>query len=340
MTESLPSSSSSSSLSPGVVFDPTRREILQEFLARKVHNLPLPHNAIIEMDVYDHQPWLYASGHNGKYSKYYFVKREKKSISESAKNPKRRLKSKGNSDTGGWWQAITGDKPIRDKRGRIIGFEKTLRFHTYKNQKFDRKECIKTGWIMHEYKLPHTTFQEWVVCGIRYNGRKGTEQEYESQSAGHRDMIDLSKEEQSQCLDQHLQQKGCSMLEDQQSQAHQDLAYDQICNAYPLLNIGSDGQRCWANTCDFGLSEQASALGCHSTLELDNKAQDSNRSLQLNGSNELEMANNKGLLGPDFCGLNDPSWNGFQDTQVQLPKVESVRESELEDGIVYYDLWS
>ena len=131
------------------------------------------------------------------------------------------------------------------------------------------------------------------------------------------------------------------MLEDQQAQAHQDLAYDQICNAYHLLNIGSDGQRCWENACDFGLSEQASAFRCHSPLELDNKAQDYNRSLHLNGSNEQEMTNSSdGLLGPDFCGLNDRSWNGFQDTQVQLPQVESVRESELEDGIVYYSLWS
>lgn len=183
-------------------------------------------------------------------------------------------------------------------------------------------------------------FQEWVVCGIRYNGRKGTGQEYESQSVGHCDMIDLSKEEQSQCLDQHLQEKECSMLEDQQAQARQDLAYDQICNAYPLLNIGSDGQRYWTNACDFGLSEHASALGCHSTLELDNRAQHSNRSLQLNGSNEQEMTNSNGLLGPDFCGLNDPSWNGFQDPQAQLPQVESVRESELEDGIICYSLWS
>ena len=52
------------------------------------------------------------------------------------------------------------------------------------------------------------------------------------------------------------------------------------------------------------------------------------------------MTNSNKLLGSDFCGLNDPSWNGFQDPQVQLPQVESFKKSELEDGIVYYDLWS
>ncbi|XP_052176260.1 NAC transcription factor 25-like isoform X2 [Diospyros lotus] len=121
-----------------VVFKPTDKEILQEFLIRKLHNLPLPNNAIVEMNVYDRQPWLYASGHNygmDQYETYYFVKREKKSKykSETAKNPKRHLKSEGNSSRGGWWKAITGDKPIRNKRGRIIGFKKTLKFYTYKD---------------------------------------------------------------------------------------------------------------------------------------------------------------------------------------------------------------
>ncbi|XP_052174833.1 uncharacterized protein LOC127789846 isoform X3 [Diospyros lotus] len=233
-------------------------KILQEFLTRKLHNLPLPNNAIVEIDVYDHQPWFYASGHNygmDQYETYYFVRREKKSKSksETAKNPKRHLKSEGNSSCGGWWKAITGDKPIRNKRGRIIGFKKTLKFCTYKDQKYDRRECVKTDWIMHEYKLPHPTFQEWVVCGIRYNGGKGTGQEYAS---GCHLTLDHASG--------HRQERE----EDQQSQTQQDSPYDKVCNASSQLNMGSDGQCCWANAQEyFGLNEQEYASGCHSTLD-------------------------------------------------------------------------
>ncbi|XP_052185341.1 NAC domain-containing protein 83-like [Diospyros lotus] len=111
---------------------------------------------------------------NSEDEKYYFVRRERKSESINGKNSKRSLKVTGNAK-GGWWKATVGDQMIFNQKRHVIGYKKTLKFCMYKSDKRNRNECIKTDWIMHEYRLPRPTFQEWVICGIKNNGLKKME---------------------------------------------------------------------------------------------------------------------------------------------------------------------
>ncbi|KAM7461360.1 hypothetical protein LguiA_029481 [Lonicera macranthoides] len=75
---------------------------------------------------------------------------------------------------GGWWNATTGKKDIYSEEGTKLGFKRTLKFYSFKNENKKRSEAIGTDWIMHEYSLEENDneFQKRVICGIKYNGEK------------------------------------------------------------------------------------------------------------------------------------------------------------------------
>ncbi|XP_010262496.1 PREDICTED: NAC domain-containing protein 21/22-like [Nelumbo nucifera] len=72
--------------------------------------------------------------------------------------------------TSGYWKATGKDRPVFDPASRaIVGMRKTLVF--YRNR---APNGIKTGWIMHEFRLenPHMPPKEdWVLCRVFYKGK-------------------------------------------------------------------------------------------------------------------------------------------------------------------------
>ncbi|XP_051118826.1 NAC domain-containing protein 21/22-like isoform X2 [Andrographis paniculata] len=74
--------------------------------------------------------------------------------------------------TSGYWKATGKDRPVVDPKTRaVVGMRKTLVF--YKNR---APNGVKTGWIMHEFRLenPHLPPREdWVLCRVFYKSRSG-----------------------------------------------------------------------------------------------------------------------------------------------------------------------
>nr|DAD46178.1 TPA_asm: hypothetical protein HUJ06_004408 [Nelumbo nucifera] len=117
--------------------------------------------------------------------RYYFVPREKKS--QNASRPNRVVTHP--IKEGGWWKATQGNKRIFDAERRIVGYKKSLVFYRYKETKKSSKSGEKTNWIMHEFSLAEddgqvgNKFQQWVLCRIKENKRKGDDTE-ERQGGG------------------------------------------------------------------------------------------------------------------------------------------------------------
>ncbi|KAL8232895.1 hypothetical protein R6Q57_002673 [Mikania cordata] len=72
--------------------------------------------------------------------------------------------------TSGYWKATGKDRTVVDpSSGAIVGMRKTLVF--YKNR---APNGIKTGWIMHEFRLenpnnPHK--EDWALCKVFYKAK-------------------------------------------------------------------------------------------------------------------------------------------------------------------------
>ncbi|KAM7465390.1 hypothetical protein LguiB_012952 [Lonicera macranthoides] len=168
----------------GFRFVPTDQELM-EFLFNKVHGCPLPSSsAIPEVDVYGYHPSFLAAGDDDvDEEKFYFVKMKRLSKNKNGKRPSRTQEGlayaydDGTIGVGGWWKATTGTKDIYSEGGgnrkrTRLGFKRTLKFYNFKNKNKERSQATGTDWIMHEYNLNNSEFQEWVVCGIKYKGKK------------------------------------------------------------------------------------------------------------------------------------------------------------------------
>ncbi|GER29680.1 NAC domain protein [Striga asiatica] len=72
--------------------------------------------------------------------------------------------------TSGYWKATGKDRVVLDpKTHAVVGMRKTLVF--YKNR---APNGIKTGWIMHEFRMenPHLPPKEdWVLCRVFHKSR-------------------------------------------------------------------------------------------------------------------------------------------------------------------------
>ncbi|MCD7472768.1 hypothetical protein HAX54_014127 [Datura stramonium] len=72
--------------------------------------------------------------------------------------------------TSGYWKATGKDRPVLDPKTHcIVGMRKTLVF--YMNR---APNGIKTGWIMHEFRLenPHIPPKEdWVLCRVFHKAK-------------------------------------------------------------------------------------------------------------------------------------------------------------------------
>ncbi|KAE8691683.1 ONAC010 protein [Hibiscus syriacus] len=154
------------SFPPGFRFCPLDEELVLHYLRKKVMNLPLPQNRIMEVNLYSYNPEKLAEQHKqyGEKEWYFFTPRDKK-----YRNGTRPNRAAGD----GYWKATGADRKVRFNNN-IIGFRKALVFYRGKPPKGD-----KTYWIMHEYRVndPPSPRKEragyndmrlddWVLCRI------------------------------------------------------------------------------------------------------------------------------------------------------------------------------
>ncbi|KAM7279032.1 hypothetical protein ACFE04_006166 [Oxalis oulophora] len=140
------------SFPPGYRFRPTDEELINEYLRKKIKNIPMAPHRIMDVVLYSHNPYDLAGNYSsyGDNEWYFFTPRERK-----YKNGTRPNRAAGD----GYWKATGADKNVKSK-DTTIGFKKSLVFYKGKPPKGN-----KTNWIMHEYTLADSR---------RFNTRKGT----------------------------------------------------------------------------------------------------------------------------------------------------------------------
>ncbi|KAF7809102.1 NAC transcription factor 29-like isoform X1 [Senna tora] len=157
-------------LPPGFRFHPTDEELIVHYLCNQYssNSNSSPASIIPQVDIYKFDPWeLPEKSEFGENERYFFTPRDRKY--PNGVRPNRATIS-------GYWKATGTDKAIYSE-SRHIGVKKTLVFYKGKPPK-----GVKTGWIMHEYRLVESRTQpsrqigsmrldDWVLCRI-YKKRK------------------------------------------------------------------------------------------------------------------------------------------------------------------------
>ncbi|XP_059447597.1 NAC domain-containing protein 19-like [Corylus avellana] len=140
----------------GFRFLPKDEELLVDFLQKKVKGEPLPHDWVVECDIYgDKEPWMIFDK-TLKQLFFVFTKLKKKS-----KSRMQRIVGSGT------WK-IEHTEAIHDSENKLIGFKKSFVFEYKKN----KAKVVGNGhWIMHEFSLRDYShledFDEYVICRIR-----------------------------------------------------------------------------------------------------------------------------------------------------------------------------
>ncbi|PSR86414.1 NAC domain-containing protein [Actinidia chinensis var. chinensis] len=150
------------SLPPGFRFYPSDEELVCEYLYKKIANEQLLKGTLVEIDLHTCEPWqLPEAAKLNSREWYFFSFRDRKYATGYRTN---------RATISGYWKATGKDRTVHDPRTQaIVGMRKTLVF--YKNR---APHGIKTGWIMHEFRLenPHTPPKEdWVLCRVFHKGK-------------------------------------------------------------------------------------------------------------------------------------------------------------------------
>ncbi|PWA57895.1 No apical meristem (NAM) protein [Artemisia annua] len=132
-------------LPPGFRFYPSDEELVCHYLYKKIANEDILKGTLVEIDLHICEPWQLPEVAKLNSSEWYFFSfRDRKYATGYRTN--RATKS-------GYWKATGKDRTVLDpKTGTLVGMRKTLVF--YKDR---APNGIKTGWIMHEFRLenPH-----------------------------------------------------------------------------------------------------------------------------------------------------------------------------------------
>ncbi|KAH7836881.1 hypothetical protein Vadar_006879 [Vaccinium darrowii] len=151
-----------SSLPPGFKFYPSDEELVCHYLSKKIANQEVLKGTLVEIDLHQIEPWQLPEVAKLNSSEWYFFSfRDRKYATGFRTN---------RATTSGYWKATGKDRTVHDPRTRaIVGMRKTLVF--YRNR---APNGIKTGWIMHEFRLenPHTPPKEdWVLCRVFHKSK-------------------------------------------------------------------------------------------------------------------------------------------------------------------------
>lgn len=138
-------------LPPGFRFHPTDEELVNYYLKRKIHGLHIELDIIPKVHLYRSEPWELAdrsfspsrddpSAEGPKVEWYVFGLRDRKYTSWFRKNRATRA---------GYWKSTGKDRLVLHHHA-AIGMKKTLVYHLGRTP-----NGVRTGWVMHEYRLHH-----------------------------------------------------------------------------------------------------------------------------------------------------------------------------------------
>ncbi|CAI9770578.1 unnamed protein product [Fraxinus pennsylvanica] len=149
-------------LPPGFRFYPSDEELVLHYLYKKIANEQVLKGTLVEIDLHTCEPWQLPEVAKLNSNEWYFFSfRDRKYATGYRTN---------RATTSGYWKATGKDRVVLDSRSRVtVGMRKTLVF--YKNR---APNGIKTGWIMHEFRLenPHVPPKEdWVLCRVFHKGK-------------------------------------------------------------------------------------------------------------------------------------------------------------------------
>ncbi|XP_061367486.1 NAC domain-containing protein 21/22-like [Gastrolobium bilobum] len=150
------------SLPPGFRFYPSDEELVLHYLYKKITNEEALKGTLVEIDLHICEPWQLPEVAKLNANEWYFFSfRDRKYATGFRTN---------RATTSGYWKATGKDRTVFDPITReVVGMRKTLVF--YRNR---APNGIKTGWIMHEFRLetPHMPPKEdWVLCRVFHKGK-------------------------------------------------------------------------------------------------------------------------------------------------------------------------
>lgn len=150
------------SLPPGFRFYPSDEELVLHYLYKKITNEQVLKGTLVEIDLHTCEPWQLPEVAKLNATEWYFFSfRDRKYATGFRTN---------RATTSGYWKATGKDRTVLDPTTReVVGMRKTLVF--YRNR---APNGIKTGWIMHEFRLetPHMPPKEdWVLCRVFHKGK-------------------------------------------------------------------------------------------------------------------------------------------------------------------------
>nr|AXU39990.1 NAC protein [Lilium pumilum] len=128
-------------LPPGFRFHPTDEELVNYYLKRKIHGLKIELDIIPEVDLYKCEPWELADKSflpSRDPELYFFGPRDRKYPNGFRTNRATRA---------GYWKSTGKDRRVCSQ-SRPIGMKKTLVYYRGR-----APQGIRTGWVMHEYRL-------------------------------------------------------------------------------------------------------------------------------------------------------------------------------------------
>ncbi|XP_027148312.1 protein CUP-SHAPED COTYLEDON 2-like [Coffea eugenioides] len=149
-------------LPPGFRFYPSDEELVCHYLYKKIANGEVSRDTLVEIDLHTCEPWQLPDVAKLNSNEWYFFSfRDRKYATGFRTN---------RATTTGYWKATGKDRTVLDPTRRsIVGMRKTLVF--YRNR---APNGIKTGWIMHEFRLenPHVPPKEdWVLCRVFHKAK-------------------------------------------------------------------------------------------------------------------------------------------------------------------------
>lgn len=164
-------------LPPGFRFYPSDEELVCHYLYKKIANGQVSRDTLVEIDLHTCEPWQLPDVAKLNSNEWYFFSfRDRKYATGFRTN---------RATTTGYWKATGKDRTVLDPTTRsIVGMRKTLVF--YRNR---APNGIKTGWIMHEFRLenPHVPPKEdWVLCRVFHKAKveSGDNDVYDTTAGG------------------------------------------------------------------------------------------------------------------------------------------------------------
>ncbi|KAL6527697.1 hypothetical protein OROMI_029508 [Orobanche minor] len=149
-------------LPPGFRFYPSDEELVCHYLYKKIANEEAVRGTLVEIDLHTCEPWQLPDVAKLNSSEWYFFSfRDRKYATGCRTN---------RATTSGYWKATGKDRVVLNPSTRaVVGMRKTLVF--YKNR---APNGIKTGWIMHEFRLENPLVppkEDWVLCRVFHKSR-------------------------------------------------------------------------------------------------------------------------------------------------------------------------